>query len=188
MAKNRLIFQNWLVEIGYDPRLGGPDKNKFEQISIDELFESGIDISNEEIESQKINRTMIIEQAVKSALAKLNDDEREFIIRFHFMGEKYIEIAEKSDRELYRLVSLHTRAVKKLKRYLKHFVKEQFQVAIQDTSNCLICNSTFRIEIDKLIRKRTKKSTWKHIIQQLDQSYNIKIRSPQILIGHEKYH
>lgn len=188
MAKNRLIFQNWLVEIGYDPKLGGPHKNDIEQISIDELFESGFDITREIPDSQQINRKAIIEEAVKNALSKLNDDEREFIIRFHFMGERYIEIAEKSDRKLYSLVALHIRAVKKLKRYLRKFVKEQFGLNEPKQSNCLICNSPYKDEIDKLIVKRDPKGTWKHIIQHVAKSYNIKIKSPQILIGHEKYH
>ncbi len=188
MAKNRLIFQNWLVEIGYDPKLGGPHKNEIEQISIDELFESGFDISQEQPSSRQINRRKIIEQAVKAALEKLTDDEHEFIIRFYFMGEKYIEIAEKSEREIYRLVSLHNRAVKKLKNYLKKFVKEQFAVTEDSQQVCLICDSPYKKEIDKLILMRDPKSTWKHIIQNVSKSYNIKIKSPQILIGHEKYH
>ena len=56
LAKNRLIFQNWLVDIGYDPKLGGPHKNEIEQISIDELFESGFDITQEIPDSQQNNR------------------------------------------------------------------------------------------------------------------------------------
>ena len=188
LAKNRLIFQNWLVDIGYDPKLGGPHKNEIEQISIDELFESGFDITQEIPDSQQNNRAEIIEHAVKNALAKLNDDEREFIIRFHFMGEKYIEIAEKSERELYSLVSMHNIAVKKLKKYLGQFVKEQFDIKEPKQSNCLICNSPYKEEINKLVSERDSKSTWKHIIRHVAKEYNIKIKSPQILIGHEKYH
>ena len=188
MAKNRLIFQNWLVEIGYDPKLGGPHKNDIEQVSIDELFESGFDITQDIPSSQQINRSEIIQHAVKDALAKLDDDEREFIIRFHFMGEKYVEIAEKSERELYSLVSMHNMVIKKLKQYLKQFVKEQFSVEEPKQATCLICNSPHKKEIDKLIIARDTKSTWKHIIQHVDKNYNIKIKSPQILIGHEKYH
>ncbi len=188
MAKNRLIYQNWLVEIGYDPQLGGPHQNEIEQISIDELFESGFDITREIPDSQQINRSKIIEKAVKNALAKLDDNEREFIIRFHYMGEKYIEIAEKTNRELYTLVALHKIIVKKLQRYLKQFVKEQFGLNEPKIANCLICNSPYKEEINRLILERDPKSTWKHIIQQSDKKYKLKIKSPQILIGHEKYH
>ena len=188
MAKNRLIFQNWLVEIGYDPKLGGPHKNDIEQVSIDELFDSGFDITHELPDSQQANRSEIIQQAVKEALGKLDDDEREFIIRFHFMGEKYIEIAEKSDRELYSLVSMHNIAIKKLKRHLKQFVKEQFAVAEPKQSDCLICNSEHKDAIDKLILCKDPKATWKQIIGYVSKNYHIKIKSPQILIGHEKYH
>ncbi len=188
MAKNRLIFQNWLVEIGYDPKLGGPHKNKIEQISIDELFDSGFDITHEIPDSQQTNRSEIIQQAVKDVLERLTDDEREFIIRFHFMGEKYIEIAEKSDRELYSLVSMHNIAIKKLKRYLKQFVKEQFDVAESKQIRCLICDSEHKDAIDKLIACKPFNATWKKIIGHVAKRYNIKIKSPQILIGHEKYH
>ncbi len=188
LAKNRLIFQNWLVDIGYDPKLGGPHKNEIEQISIDELFESGFDITQEIPDSRQKNRAEIIEEAVKKALAKLNDDEREFIIRFHFMGERYIEIAEKSERKMYSLVSMHNIAIKKLRRYLKQFVKEQFSINEPKQLTCLICNSPYKQEINKLILERDPTSTWKHIIQHVSKTYNIKIKSPQILIGHEKYH
>ncbi len=188
MAKNRLIFQNWLVEIGYDPKLGGPHKNKIEQISIDELFDSGFDITFEIPDSQQTNRSEIIQQAVKAALEKLDDDEREFIIRFYFMGEKYIEIAEKSDRELYSLVSLHNIAIKKLKRNLKQFVKEQFAVEEPKQSKSYIRDYEHKDAIDKMIVDKHPKATWKKIIGHVAKRYNIKIKSPQILIGHEKYH
>lgn len=188
MAKNRLIFQNWLVDIGYDPKLGGPHKSSIEQISIDELFDSGFDIADNIPSDNQINRTKIIEIAVKLALAKLTDDEREFIIRFHFMGEKYIEIAEKTDREIYSLVSLHNIAIKKLKRYLRRFVKDQFEIKDSKQTSCMICESVYKDEIDSLIALKDSKSTWKNIIQQADKKYNLKIKSPQILIGHAKYH
>ena len=188
MAKNRIIYQNWLVEIGYDPKLGGPHKTDIEEISIDELFEDGFDIEQKLDNSKQIQRNEFLQNNVQNALAKLSEDEREFIIRFHFMGEKYVEIAEKTEREQYSLVGYHNQIIKKLKKYLKQFVKDEFQVSLQEKSTCPICLSPYKSNINSLLETRDKKSTWKHVMQSIEEKYNLQIKAPQILIGHEKYH
>ena len=188
MAKNKLIYQNWLVEIGYDPRLKSEFFEQFEQLSLEELFDSGFDILSSDQHNQPVGLKENIVKAVQSALEQLDDEEREFIIRFHFMGESYAEMIEQTNRKLYKLSALHKRALKKLKRHLKRFVLKQFNIKDDTPVVCPICNSDDLININRLLKERDKKSTLRPVIKELKEKYNIKINSPQIIIGHEKYH
>ena len=188
MAKKRVIYQNWLVEIGYDPKLGGPHKTEIEQISIDELFESGFDIEQKLDTRKQVERTDFIRTAVQDALGKLTEEEREFIIRFHFMGEKYIEISEKTERELYSLVAFNDQIIKKLKKHLRKFVQAEFKIGPEKEPTCPICLSPHKNDINKILQNRDKKLTWKHVMLKIEKQFGLQIKFPQILIGHEKYH
>ncbi|NOY89285.1 MAG: sigma-70 family RNA polymerase sigma factor [FCB group bacterium] len=178
MSKNKLIFQNWIVEIGYDPQRKKISKYiNPERFQRDKDKEKRSDYSSEEIKT-----------AVRNALNMLSDEEREFIIHFHFMGENYREISEKSGRSFYKLTALHKRACKKLYGNLAVFVKNRFHIDIKIENLCPLCPSPYLKEINNIIKNRDKSQTWKPIIKILETKYGIKISTPQILIGHEKYH
>ena len=104
------------------------------------------------------------------------------------MGESYREISEKTGRAVYKLTALNNRAVKKLKNRLAVFVREKFDIKTQKTFNCPICNSKYREEIDNIIANRDKKATWKPVIKLIKERYDLTINTPQVLIGHAKYH
>jgi len=166
MSGNRIVYQNWIAEIGRDP------------------FQPVDRCSGE---ASKVNTGEIYRQ-VQRALEKLNEDEREFVIRFYYMGESYLEISKKSGRSVYRLASLHKRAIKKLRQSLTKFVADRFKIDSTPNRDCPLCNSPQREEIDELIRTRDKTAPWKPVIACLRKEYGLKINSPQLLIGHEKYH
>lgn len=65
-------------------------------------------------ENSDSDKTEKIERAVRESLDKLDDDEKEVIIYYYFMGQSYAEISEKWNREVFKLASLHNRALKKL--------------------------------------------------------------------------
>jgi len=192
MSGNRVVYQNWIVEIGYDPARLKEGKNwddpLLESISLDEP--SAMTISSEETRRAVEEResSEAIRCNVRKALEKLSVQEREFISQFYFMGKSYREISGQSGRPIHKLEALHKRAVKKLKKQLGTFVQERFGVAVNVREDCLICQSPFVAEINRLIEKRDKSSTWKSIIKTLRERYGLKITSPQVLIGHEKYH
>ena len=167
MAKRRLIFEEWLVERGHDPRLGGCLAT----------FDSADD-----------KRMQIIQQAVKQALQVLTPDEREIVVRLHYMGQTYRELSEKSGRPVYRLESLHRRAMKRLRKELRTLVKELYGIDPPFPSGCLICSSPFRDEIDRMISQRDPKRSWRSVLIRLREDFGIRVRSPQTLIGHKKYH
>ena len=137
-------------------------------------------VSNKDIEELK--------EVVRKALEKLTDNEREFITLFYYQGKTYREISRQSGISIYRLESLHRRALKRLKRELRSFVEKRYGITIETESSCPICKSPYREEIDKLINSRNPRDTWKTVIQEIKERYNLIIKTPQLLIGHEKYH
>lgn len=166
MAKGKIIYQNWIVDIGIDPGQVGKIQIQSDLIKPDEQVIS----------------------AVRKALEKLNPEEQDFIETYYFQGKSYREIAELQNRRLSRIEGLHRRSLAKLKKYLIRFVKERFDIDAEIGRDCIICFSPHKEKIDRLIKAKKKWETWKKIIKILKNKYQIKITTPQILIGHQKYH
>ncbi|MDH4156079.1 MAG: sigma-70 family RNA polymerase sigma factor [candidate division Zixibacteria bacterium] len=191
MSKGRLTYQNWIVDIGFDPDAGSPAGVGWGD---DEIKSAG-DIDSEAVGVQKTAApgreqpvTALIRQKVAAALEHLNREEKEFITRFYYMGQSYREISEKSGRAVYKLAALHERALKKLKALLGGFVAEKFKIDADPVPTCPLCASRYRREIDQLIDRRGRKATWKPVLKLLKEQFGIKVRSPQLLIGHSRYH
>lgn len=163
MAGKRTIYQNWIVDLGREPGHIPED-------------------------SQEKEASPELEREVSAAIELLNAEEREFIIRFHFMGQGYREISELSGRAIYKLASIHKRAIKKLKLSLASFVSQRYGLKTGRISNCPICNSEHRYQIEPILTNKTEESTWRPIIRRLREEFDIIISTPQQLIGHVKYH
>ena len=172
MGKNRLVFINWIAESGL-----AVDKSTY--------------FPPNETELERINvRAAMIRQRVGEALRRLSEEEKEFVERFYYIGQGYREISEKSGRTVYKLEAVHKRAFRKLKKELAPMVKEFYDLDIEKKSEltCPLCRSPYREEIDRLIGSRDRQGTWRPIIKVLREKYGLKINTPQILVGHEKYH
>ena len=202
MGTNRLVYQNWIVELGIDPgnidALNDGSFQNREIITLDELKEKlvsngSLSLRDEKVLLQQARRRAYISAGVARALDKLSPDEKEFVERFYYSGQSYREISEKSGRAVYKLEAVHKRAIRKLRRELAPLVKELYNFDSETTRgttsrNCPLCNSPFKKDIDKLIGARDKKATWRPVIKILKEKYGLKIKTPQVLIGHEKYH
>ncbi len=167
MPKTRLVYQNWIADLGLDP---AQIKKFFDVVKID----TGPD--------DEIN------QEVRRALEGLEKDEMEFVIRFYFMGESYSEISEETGRAVHNLESLHTRAIRKLRNRLKAFVKKRYRIKPKQEKPCPLCDPAFRTAINEIIANKDKKTTWRPILKLINKLVTLKIKSPQVLITHEKYH
>lgn len=193
MGKKKIVFQNWIVELGRDPNSTHEYRDSPEMVSLDSgLIGKVTDQKTRDLIARRADREKL-QAAVQKALAKLSDDEEEFIRQFYFMGISYRIISEKSGRAIYRLEAIHRRALKKLRKELSDFVERRFNLKMGQTqadkgATCLICNSTAREEIDRLISGRNKEASWTAVIREIRSKFGLKIRSPQLLIGHEKYH
>lgn len=163
MPSNRIVYRDWIVQLGRDPALPvtGTGDRKSQQM---------------------------IEEAVERALKTLTEDEREFIQRFYNMGQTYRQIAESTNRAQYRLEALHRRAIKRLRKQLLPLVKELYGLNEEIPADCILCRSEHREEIDRVIAERDRTGTWRPVIREIRERFGLKISTPQILIGHEKYH
>ncbi|HUV31921.1 MAG TPA: hypothetical protein VMY05_12660 [Acidobacteriota bacterium] len=178
MAGNRVIYQNWIADTGRGRRRDRSGSR------------SGLDdrtLTPAQAAADRERRDLIGREVARALLA-LTDDEREFIERFYFAGQSYASVRESSGRDVHKLEALHKRALRKLRKELAPLVARLYHLHRAPEADCVICNSPFRPQIDLLIRYRDKSGTWKDIIGTLRSRYGIRIGTPQILIGHEKYH
>ena len=190
IPSSRIVYQDWIVEIGHDPDTKvapyGGDLFRADFISLDHPAAAGL--SDAEATAARIERRELVRRTVTEALNNLDDDEREFVIRFHFMGESYRRISELSGRSIHKLEALHKRSIRKLRKQLAAFVHETFGLDSEVIPDCPICRSPFAAELDEIIRNRDRTATWRPVLTLLKTKYNLSISSPQLLIGHEKYH
>ncbi len=191
MSKSRISYQNWIVDIGYDPLMGLTPLTGFNPQAA--LIPVGgwppVDIDDSELAvTPETGKVELIRRTVTSALESLNSNEREFIVRFHYMGQSYRRISEDSGRAIYKLAALHNRALRKLKAGLAPFVRQHFAIKGESDTTCKLCRSPHREEIDRIIDSRNPESTWRPVIRQLRERFDIEISSPQLLIGHARYH
>ncbi|MBD3401726.1 hypothetical protein GF420_02435 [candidate division GN15 bacterium] len=166
MSRSRLIYQDWIVALGRDPA-GAAD--------------SGTTAHTDQSGSQ-------IQQAVREALSRLPDQERELIERFHFMGQTYRELAALSGSTEYKLEATHKRAVRKLRRTLAPFVRRRFTLKSEPAPDCPLCRSPERAAIDRLLSDHDPRQTWRPVLHTLRREFGIHIQAPQTIIGHKKYH
>ncbi len=178
MAQSRVVYQDWIVGLGFAPREDRDGSRTDVEVQTVSTVEP----------AEEYERRQLIQREVARALTTLTEDEREFIERFYYSGESYRQIAEKSGRAIYKLEAIHKRALRKLKKELRPLVARLYNLEKRPVNQCPICNSPYRVQIDLLIKHRDKSSTWKEIIRKLREEFNLKIDTPQILIGHEKYH
>ncbi|MDH3889883.1 MAG: hypothetical protein OEV49_02265 [candidate division Zixibacteria bacterium] len=169
MSGNRIVYQNWIVDLGRDP-------------------ETQCQASDSIDADQSDRRAEQICQTVDVALYRLDDEEREFIIRFHYMGESYRQISDKSGRPVHKLEALHKRSLKKLRRLLAPLADEVFGLRAGQEQACPVCNSKYLVQLNEIIRNRDRRQTWKPVLNLFRTKYNLTISSPQLLVGHEKYH
>ncbi len=202
MGRSRIVYRNWIVELGTDPEKIRNIKYRyyqledgltFEEGSINEVAEEAVLYSDDKGYQEDLRRQIYIKERVSAALRCLSEDEKEFIERFYYIGQSYRQISEKSGRAVYKLEALHKRAIKKLKKELSPLMAELYNVTFKPAEEgiskaCPVCQSPHRAEIDRLIRSRDPQGTWQPVIRILKEKYSLKIKTPQVLIGHEKYH
>ena len=167
MSNKRVIYQNWIAELGLDP------------VQIKKFFDT---VAGEAPSSAEVDGE------VRRAIESLGEEEMEFVIRFYFMGQSYYEISEKSGRAVYKLESLHKRANRRLKSRLRSFMRIKYGIKSKSGKPCALCRSPHRDAINGLIAGKKEKSTWKPVMKEIHRQFGIKIRSPQVVIGHLKYH
>ena len=133
-------------------------------------------------------------QRVRQAVGKLSPLERQFVECFYFECKSYNQIALILNKKIYKLERIHARALAKLKMLLSDYVKNRFNLSLPEETDlavhsaCVICKSPFRQELDKLIKAKKKQETYRSLIRIFKEKYGLKIRTPQVIIGHKNKH
>jgi len=183
VAIDRVVFRNWKVETAQADAQDDDDR----WLSAEErlgLFELPLEPPDPRAQA----RSERVIRAVRRAIALLDEDERELIIRYHFQGFGLPELAELTGRPLYKLASLQKRALRRLKGLLRPLVAREFGIGRSTARLCPVCLSPQRERIDMLIAARDHRATWIPVMRAIAEQCGLPIRNPQILIGHEKYH
>ena len=176
--RSRIRYLNWAAE------LFGRSDPEIENKVITELSseEKSSVVDDENLSREQIN------QKVREAVEKLTPLERQFIEYFHFQCMSYQEISLILNKTIRRLERIHDRALGKLKMLLSDYVKTRFKLSIPEETECMICKSPFRRELDKLIKAKKKEETYKSLMRVFKEKYGVNIRTPQVIIGHKKKH
>jgi len=165
MAKERLVYQDWIVALGHDPCLNWQEA-------------AGVGTS--------YNAAAI--RAVTQALGNLNEDEAAFIRLFYFQGMRYDDMSRLTGRATHKLTRLHKRAMRKLRLHLQKILDLPGAPSAPPLPACPICSHPRRDEINLLIKSKSDQETWKKIIRSLRQEYDLLVLKPQSLISHSRYH
>jgi len=137
---------------------------------------------------KSFERDESINRQVRKAVERLSSLENQFIQLFYFEFKSYQEIAGILKKRTYRLERIHQRALGKLRILLADFVKERFKLDVPKKTDCIICKSPFRQELDELIRNKKEEETYAPLIRIFKQKYGIVIKTPQVIIGHRRKH
>jgi len=122
------------------------------------------------------------------AISTLTPPEREFVHRYYYDGQSNRVIAAAMRKRVEQLDRFHRRILRRLRNVLADFVAEEYGLAVDIGKNCPICNSRHCDEINRLILTRPPKATWRGVLRILRDRYGLDIKSPQVLIGHQRYH
>ncbi len=124
--------------------------------------------------------------AVRGALRRLSETEKEIVERFHFCGESCAEIGAILKLPEVRVYAILKEARRKLKKFLGPFVQKRYGLPMEAES-CWICLSKDRTALEKLLKTKTREETWKRILRKLQTEFRIRT-SRRSLNRHLKEH
>ena len=134
-------------------------------------------------------RQLRIIARVREEIEKLDADERDLIEKYWYEGKTMSEIARGKGRPTCKLESFYKQVMRKLKNRLRKFVEMEFKIVSEPEENlCPICSHPCLKEIDDLLVTRRPEETLSRFIRILKLDYGIVIKTPQVILGHLKYH
>jgi hypothetical protein len=157
----KLVFLDWIYDVGFKGVFGPHEKS--------------------DVQKEIIGK-------VRDAVARLSPVERDFVQMYWFEGRSLKELSQLLGKRLHNLDSINRRILRKLKRMLSVYVAERFGIVEANDPDCIICNHPERREIDRLLCAKKPDETYRSIYRQLRSRFGLRISTPQILIGHTRYH
>lgn len=126
-------------------------------------------------------------EAVQSAIAALPATEQAVIRLTHFEGATAQEIAASQNLAPATVLNLHHRALKRLRKVLSPLATREFKIPAIVT-NCVICSSPYRAQIDELLRSQPPGATYRSAMRTIRIKFSVNIVSAMTIVGHCKYH
>jgi hypothetical protein len=131
-------------------------------------------------------REEVVEK-VQEALKSLPPTERRVIEMYHFDGQSFSAIARSLGKSTTYVTNMRRRAMRSLRKHLAQYARDRFGIEMRE-SNCCICNSGHREEIDELIAAKRHEEPYSVLIRTVRRRFGLLIKSPQTIKGHAKYH
>ncbi len=182
--RNRIRYLNWATELfGYSDS----------EIERQNVTETSQEDSNSSVDHKDASAEET-EHKVREAVGKLSSLEGQFVEYFYFECKSYRDISLILNKKIHKLERIHRRALAKLKMLLSDYVKTRFKLDLPEEadldtrSQCMICKSPFRRELDKLIKAKKKEQTYRSLIGIFKEKYGLEIKTPQVIIGHKNKH
>lgn len=154
---------------------------------LDEGIEESV-LQNFSNSNESFQRDESLNQEVRKAVEKLSLAEKQFVELFYFEFKSYQEIAQLLKKKDHKLERIHQRALGKLRILLTDFAKNRFRLDVPLKSDCIICNSDFRKELEELIRNKKPEETYARLIRIFKNQYGLNVKTPQLIIGHQRNH
>ncbi len=151
---------------------------------MDALIDSRVE--NVEIDAELDKKAL--DKTVREALAALGECEREIAERRFLMGQSLEVIRGDLDLSQHEVERRLREVIIKLRRLLGPFVRERFNINPKSERHCPLCEFGDTTLIEEIIATKKKKETWRRIMAELEKEVGVRVSSPQVLIGHVKYH
>lgn len=174
MSNRRVICRNWVVRLTRSPLTAETHFNPSRApIWVDRPYS---------------DRTIAVRDGVAKAIAALDDDRREIIERYFFMGQPIAEMADLSGRSVRSLERLFNSALSQLKSRLAPLAANYYGIGSSSTNSCVLCASPDRCKIDQVLAARDPTRPWKIVLKSLNEAFNLNINKAQTLINHVNHH
>ncbi len=131
------------------------------------------------------NRENPLEEAVKTALEKLEYLESETIIRYYFMGCSYKEIGEFFNVRSEIIRRKKISGIRKLKYILTPFVERYFGIEVERSTSCPLCRDN---RLDKMILGMAPYGPWGKVFRKGRKLKITGLKSVSTIISHYKNH
>jgi len=157
----RVVFLDWIYDIASEGLFDSDDPTELQR----------------EIQAQ-----------VREAISRLSERDREFVQLYWFEGRPVHELAEMFGRRPHNIEGYNQQVLRKLQNLLTGFVKRRFRIDAKADESCILCSHPKRCDIDILLNSKRPEETFRRIYRELEERFDLSISTPQILIGHIKYH
>jgi hypothetical protein len=125
---------------------------------------------------------------VQGAIRRLSASEQHFVRLYWFEAWSDKELSERLGSGPKRLRSVKRQILIKLRWMLQGWAAQRFRIAQPRGPDCVICGHPLRSEIDSMLSSKKPEESLGSVLRKLREDFGLSISTPQIVLGHMKYH